>query len=137
MTAAATIVWIATLWIYAGSAVALIFLLIGIDRIDEDARGSYIFRPLLVPGIILLWPLVIFRWLQLESGLDADRNRDRAVRSAHGWVWACLAFLIPALFICAMALRQTPPDGEPAIQLSTGQLSTGQLSTGQLSTRQE
>ncbi|MEO0809493.1 MAG: hypothetical protein AAFW82_02425 [Pseudomonadota bacterium] len=121
MTAAATIVWIATLWIYAGSAVAVVFLLIGIDRIDADARGSYTFRPLLVPGIILLWPLVLFRWLQLESGVDPNRSRDRAIRSAHGWVWALLAILIPALFISAMLLRQTPPDGEPAVQLSTRQ----------------
>jgi len=121
MTAAATIVWIATLWIYAGSAVAVVFLLIGIDRIDADASGSYTFRPLLVPGIILLWPLVLFRWLQLESGVDPNRSRDRAIRSAHGWVWALLAILIPALFISAMLLRQTPPDGEPAVQLSTRQ----------------
>jgi len=115
---AATIVWIATAWIYAGAAVAVVFLLIGIDRIDDSARGSYTFRPLLVLGIVLLWPLVLWCWLRLESGIDPDRNRDRAVRAAHGWTWAVLALVIPCFFIAALLLRQTPPTNEPAIQLN-------------------
>ncbi|MEO1206654.1 MAG: hypothetical protein AAFV45_10000 [Pseudomonadota bacterium] len=49
-----------------GAVAAVAFLLIGIDRIDEDARGSYAFRPLLIPGIIVLWPIVLVRWLELE-----------------------------------------------------------------------
>ncbi len=121
MTAASTIVWIATAWIYAGTAVAVIFLLIGIDRIDDSARGSYTFRPLLVPAILLLWPLVLWRWLRLESGVDPDRHRHHAVRAAHGWVWSVLAVLIPALFIGALLVRQTPPADEPAIKLSDQQ----------------
>ena len=50
--------------IVGGSAAG--FLIFGLDRIDEDARGSYAFRPLLVPGLILLWPLVAIRWAILE-----------------------------------------------------------------------
>ena len=124
MTTASTIVWIATAWIYAGTAVAVIFLSLGIDRVDDSARSSYTFRPLLVPAILLLWPLVWWRWLRLETGVDADRGRDRAVRAAHGWVWAALTILIPLLFFGAMYLRQTPPSGEPAIKL--GEMTTSQ-----------
>jgi len=47
-------------WSTVGAIVALVFLLIGIDRFDEDARGAYIFRPLLVPGVVIIWPLVCF-----------------------------------------------------------------------------
>jgi len=121
MTAASAIVWAATVWIYAGAAVAAVFLLIGIDRIDEDARGSYTFRPLLVPGILLLWPLVVWRWVRLESGVDPDIDRDNAVRAAHGRVWLVLALLIPLLLAGALLLRQAPPGSEPALQLSDAQ----------------
>ena len=59
---------VAALEIYAwiGVAVAALFLTIGIGRIDAAARGAYAFRPLLVPGVIGLWPLVLWRWIALE-----------------------------------------------------------------------
>ena len=47
-----------------GLVVAAAFLLFGIERIDASARGAYAFRPLLVPGIVLLWPLVLVLWLR-------------------------------------------------------------------------
>lgn len=53
-----------------GVGVGALFLLIGIDRIDEDARGAYLFRPLLIPALISLWPLVILRWARLELKKD-------------------------------------------------------------------
>jgi hypothetical protein len=49
-----------------GAALAAAFLLWGIDRIDPAANGAYAFRPLLIPGLVLLWPLVAARWLKLE-----------------------------------------------------------------------
>jgi hypothetical protein len=58
----------AALRVYAlvGVGVTALFLFIGIDRIDEDARGAYLFRPLLIPAIVSLWPLVALRWVRLE-----------------------------------------------------------------------
>ena len=55
-----------------GLGVAVGFLFVGLDRVDEDARGTYIFRLLLIPGIVLLWPVVAVRWMVLE------RSRWRA-----------------------------------------------------------
>ena len=49
-----------------GLLLAAAFLLWGIDRIDPAAAGAYAFRPLLLPGIVLLWPLVAARWILLE-----------------------------------------------------------------------
>jgi hypothetical protein len=49
-----------------GLAVALAFVLVGLDRIDPAARGALAFRPLLLPGATLLWPLVLIRWIVLE-----------------------------------------------------------------------
>lgn len=55
--------------IYAGVGlvVGLAFLAVGIDRVDPAARGAYAFRPLLAPGLVLLWPLVAWRWAALEA----------------------------------------------------------------------
>lgn len=63
---AATIVNIVMLYGAAGLAVAAVFLLWGIDRIDPTATGAYAFRPLLIPGVVLLWPAVLLRWAWLE-----------------------------------------------------------------------
>lgn len=52
----------------AGALVALAFLTVGLDRHDPSARGAYIFRVLLAPGLVLLWPLVVLRWSRLEAG---------------------------------------------------------------------
>lgn len=66
MEAAALIVNFVKIYAAIGGVVAIAFLLFGIDRIDDGARGSYVFRPLLAPGIMMLWPLVIWRWRALE-----------------------------------------------------------------------
>ena len=54
--------------IYAaiGTLAALAFLAVGLDRIDPSARGAFAFRPLLLPGAILLWPVVLWRWRTLS-----------------------------------------------------------------------
>jgi hypothetical protein len=73
MQFAQSIVLLASAYAAVGGAVAAVFLLFGIDRIDPAARGTFTFRPLLVPGIVLLWPLVIVRWIALER---ATASRD-------------------------------------------------------------
>lgn len=52
-----------------GAVITFLFLVIGIDRIDPTARGAYAFRPLLIPGGIILWPLLAWRWWLLEQEL--------------------------------------------------------------------
>src|SRR5580693_841544 len=54
------IVGIAELYAAVGAVVAAWFLLLRLDRVDA-ARGAYAFRPLLIPGLMLLWPLVLLR----------------------------------------------------------------------------
>jgi hypothetical protein len=48
-----------------GVVLGLAFLLWGIDRVDPSATGAYAFRPLLMPGLVLLWPVVAIRWAVL------------------------------------------------------------------------
>lgn len=114
-----TILLLAEIWLYAGLVVAIVFLAYGIDRVEENSRGAYLFRPLLVPGILLLWPLVLARWAVIETkGYDAIR-RDKALRGAHWPVWLVLSFAIPALFVGALLVRQQlPPQGDGAVRLT-------------------
>ncbi|SCB49951.1 hypothetical protein GA0061101_13175 [Rhizobium lusitanum] len=55
------------IWAGIGLVVATAFLLFGFDRIDPGAHEAYAVRPLLVPGLVLLWPLVIWRWIILSN----------------------------------------------------------------------
>jgi hypothetical protein len=63
--AAAIIVDCVTAWLTIGVVIGVAFLFLGIDRIDAAAHGSYAFRPLLLPGLVLLWPFVAWRWFML------------------------------------------------------------------------
>jgi len=47
-----------------GLAVGLAFLLFGLSRRDPASVGAYAFRPLLLPGLAALWPLVLWRWVR-------------------------------------------------------------------------
>jgi len=66
MQLAALIVEAAKWYGIAGLVAAAIFLLFGIGRIDSTARGAYAFRPMLIPGVVLLWPFVLARWAARE-----------------------------------------------------------------------
>ncbi|MGE3246505.1 MAG: hypothetical protein AB7F96_01385 [Beijerinckiaceae bacterium] len=66
MAIAVWLVFIAKVYAAIGIVVAAAFVFFGLDRIDASARGAWSFRPLIVPGVILLWPLVLARWLTLE-----------------------------------------------------------------------
>jgi hypothetical protein len=50
-----------------GLVVGVAFLLVGIERMDQAARGAIAFRPLLLPGLVLLWPVVAWRWWRLAA----------------------------------------------------------------------
>jgi hypothetical protein len=63
--AAAIIVSCVTAWLGIGVLVGVAFLFLGIDRVDDSAHGAYAFRPLLLPGLVLLWPFIVLRWYQL------------------------------------------------------------------------
>jgi hypothetical protein len=49
-----------TLYLEIGLVVALAFATL-VGKLDQAAAGAFWFRPLLVPGATLLWPLVLVR----------------------------------------------------------------------------
>jgi hypothetical protein len=47
-----------------GAVFAVAFIASGLARIDHGAKGAgLVFRLMIVPGLIALWPLMLVRWL--------------------------------------------------------------------------
>lgn len=107
-------------WGIIGAFTAAVFLSIGVERVDEDARGAYIFRPLLIPGVMLIWPLVLWRWWQIESDSSGWASRYRPVRSAHGAAAIVMSIGIIAIIITGLSVRQDWPADIAPVQLSDG-----------------
>ena len=105
---AAIILATALAYALVGFFVALSFLLFGLDRIDPAARTSYVFRALLFPGLVLLWPAVILRWGR-AGAFDGCKPAPVARHvNVHGLAWVCLFALIPALLCFAVLQARTP-----------------------------
>lgn len=68
---AALLVELCMLYAGIGLVLGVAFLTLGIARVDPAARGVPAMRPLLLPGIVLLWPLVAWRWWALERACRA------------------------------------------------------------------
>jgi hypothetical protein len=95
-----------------GAIIAAWFLLVVIDRIDPASRGALAFRPLLIPGLALLWPLVLLRY----RGWPARAPHD--LRRVHWRVWLVLCAALPLLLIGALALRQNGPAEAAPVRLA-------------------
>jgi hypothetical protein len=48
-----------------GAVFALFFLIAGVSRIDESARGASVwFRFIIFPGVVAFWPLLLYKWIK-------------------------------------------------------------------------
>lgn len=66
------------LYLLAGIAFAIPFVLVGVGKIDSHAaRGTWGFRLLILPGCIFLWPLLARRWLGKIQEPPEERNAHR------------------------------------------------------------
>jgi hypothetical protein len=72
---------LAGLYLLCGVIVAVPFVIIGVGRIDPHAaNGSWGFRMLILPGTMLLWPLLAKRWLQGRHEPPEEHNAHRMRR---------------------------------------------------------
>ncbi|WP_299621489.1 hypothetical protein [uncultured Tateyamaria sp.] len=120
MDIAQAIVMAMQAWGMIGALTAAVFLTIGMDRIDEDAQGAYIFRPLLIPGVLLIWPLVLWRWWQIESEARGWAERYRPVRAGHGAAVIVMSIAIVTIVALGLSVRQEWPADIAPVQLSQG-----------------
>jgi hypothetical protein len=91
-------------YLVVGLIVAVLFLVLGIEAIDPGAEGSYVFRVLLLPGLVALWPLVILRWAQVMQPLEPKSVRSHMQR--HATTWMVLTMLIPFILVAAAMERR-------------------------------
>ncbi len=102
-----TVIAIATWYLYAGAAVAVVFIVFGIGRLDENAEGAWVFRPLLIPGVLLIWPLVIWRSIVLWRG-EEKMDRHRMPRRAQERAALAFVVAIALILVVALLVRQDP-----------------------------
>jgi len=105
------IVDIAELYAIVGAVVAAWFLLLRVD-LDPAAPGAYAFRPLLIPGLMLLWPLVLLRCAGRLSSIPRHHRRT------HLRIWLVLSAILPLLLFGAVALRQNGPTEAAPVRLA-------------------
>jgi len=61
-----------------GFAFALVFVSVGVQRLDSEAQGSGIgFRALIVPGVAAFWPMFLSRWLRRVAEPPVEQNPHR------------------------------------------------------------
>jgi hypothetical protein len=69
MAVVQTILAVAEVYLACGLLFAVVFVTVGVGRIDPDARGtSFGFRLLILPGTAALWPLLAKRWAAASRG---------------------------------------------------------------------
>jgi hypothetical protein len=65
MIVAEIILFGALAYVLSGLAVGVPFVLRGVDRVDEAARGAPVaFRLVILPGTAALWPLIAVKWVK-------------------------------------------------------------------------
>jgi len=63
--------------VYAGLGFvfALVFVWIGVQRLDAEAVGSGVgFRLLIVPGVAAFWPMLLYRWTRHVTEPPVEEN---------------------------------------------------------------
>jgi hypothetical protein len=68
MIVAEIILLVALAYVGCGVALGVPFVLSGVNRVDEAARGAPLgFRLLILPGTIALWPLMAIKWINARK----------------------------------------------------------------------
>jgi len=73
-------IFVYALGIYAGLGLifAVLFVWVGVQRLDPEAQGSGIgFRLLILPGVAAFWPMFLQRWARGIAEPPMERNPHR------------------------------------------------------------
>ena len=61
-----------------GFLFALVFVIVGVQRLDSEAHGSGVgFRALIMPGVAAFWPLFLHRWMSGVADPPVEKNPHR------------------------------------------------------------
>ncbi len=69
-------------YLAAGALFAIGFVTLGLERIDPSASHStYGFRIVIIPGVVVLWPLLLLRIMKGRSApIERTAHREAASR---------------------------------------------------------
>ena len=71
-------------WIAIGAIFALAFTIVGVSRVDHEARGGSVgFRMLIFPATVALWPLLLVRWMRGGKVVQECNAHRRAARETR------------------------------------------------------
>lgn len=108
-TTALNIIWmLVAVYAAIGLAAAAYMHLRGLERLDSGVSGAgWLFRLLITPGIIGLWPVLLRRLRHDESPDPTRPFSPSQIRSAQGAFAALLAVLLPILVGIALIYRES------------------------------
>ena len=67
-----------TIYLAIGAVFAPVFAFLGARRIDPSAApGTLGFRLLIMPGAMLLWPWLLYRWIRSGGTPPEEQNAHR------------------------------------------------------------
>lgn len=105
--------WLIVAYAVLGAGFATVVQGRGLPKFDPGTQGTSVaFRLILLPGMIALWPLLVWRWKTATRHPPFQPNQDlsatpRRLRALHRLGWQALAVAAPPLV--ALALFQRPP----------------------------
>ena len=102
-------------WLGIGVVTAAAFIPFGLSRVEAGAVGAWPFRLLLIPGVVLLWPLVLWRWAQIERARRPVLHRPPLL--AQHRLSVALSLTIPLIVALGLAVRQVGPFEREAVQI--------------------
>ena len=118
---AAVIIDAVRVYLIAGGGVAAVFLCWGVGRIEANARDAFAFRPLIAPGVVLLWPLVLWRWRVVLRGENGGA-RHRPPRRAQDRIAVALALALPLVLTLGVLVRQNGPLERAPVRLAAPEI---------------
>lgn len=108
MTLPELLVGAGTMWLVVGALVALIFLGYAVDRLLDDARDVYLFRVLVAPGVILLWPIVLWQWRRRANSSIEWQSHHEPRRKLAGILEVAMAAMLIVILGLAITIGKPP-----------------------------
>lgn len=61
------------LYLLCGFVFALVFIFIGLNKVDEGAHGSSVgFKIIIIPGTMIFWPILLKKWISASKQKSHD-----------------------------------------------------------------
>ena len=67
---------ITAIYLFCGFVFAIVFVTKGVAAVDEGANGASIgFRIIIIPGVIVFWPLLLKKWMNPQPLKGSKKNQ--------------------------------------------------------------